>query len=192
MKRTDILQLVVLITALLIGYQALMEIPPLIWYIYKLITGSGDIDSFRLNASINFLCLGLFVLMMVLLIKNSKVLGRYLADLTGFETDLSFSQSASQLLTITLIAIGVYIICSKVPLLLNNFYEYFKNSYLSSDERSRLGYLVMTADKTPVLIMQIVLAIVLVGYSKKISNYCLSAVQPVDEEHNIGEHLKEE
>jgi len=169
MKNTDPIQLVILIIALLLGYQALQTFPYLLWLLYHWFDeGLTLADRFG-NVAINFLYLIFYIAGLIILIKKSKTIAQQIGAEASFSTDIKIILRRADILYATLVVLGSYILITKLPKLLVKLYTYIResNKPLSYDGPNYI----LPGESIPEQIITIMLATVLLVYAKTITEY---------------------
>lgn len=166
MKKTDTLQLTILVIGLITGYYALQTLPQIIWYFYYYISQETIAAIYLQSLFLNLIYLILYILGSLLLIKYSKRLSQYIAKIASFNNEVHLPVTKNNLLVIALIGIGIHMIIPRISKLSVKVYDYFypvaQNSFYNNLNPTPYS------DTMPMLIIELVLAVLVVVYSKNI------------------------
>lgn len=189
MKKTDSIQLILLVIALLLGYNAVQTVPHLLWLLYHwFVEGLILADRFQ-NVSLNFLFLAFYIIGAVVLIKNSKIFSQKIGDAASFSSDINIILKKNDILYITIVAMGGYVLVTRLPKLLVNIYLYTR-------ERNKpFGYdgpdFILPGETISEFIITIILAIIMIVYAKAITETLARHVEEGHDADEIGSKVAE-
>ncbi len=189
MKNSNPVQLVILIVAVLLGYNALQTVPYFIWLFFRWITdGLTVAESFQ-NMAVNFLFIAFYLIGAAILIKKSKSLSDKISEtaLLPFSTNISVKKA--DIFHIALLTMGGYILLTRVPKLLIKLYLVIKEK--SAPETYDGPNYLLPGDSVSEFIIIIVLAIILIAYAKPITKYLISSHEDNNEIEEIGSKPEE-
>ena len=189
MRNSNPVQLVVLIVALLLGYNAIQTIPYFIWLFYTWFIEGLKIDGAFNNVVINLSFITFYFVIGYFLIKRSKHLSEKISETANISPDASISVNKKDILYITLVAIGGYILLTRLPKLLVKIYLYIdnKNTQPGLDGPNYI----LPGESIPEFVIIITLAIVLIAYSKSIVKYLAGPTEDGNDIDEIGLHIEE-
>lgn len=169
MKNSNPVQLVLLIIAILLGYNAMQTIPYFIWLLYRWFAdGLTVADTFQ-NLAINFLFIAFYIISAAILVKKSKYLSEKISETASLPLNISIAVNKKDILYMTLVAMGGYILITRLPKLLVKTYLFIK------EKNDPLAYdgpdYILPGDHFAEFIIIIVLAIILIAYAKEITKY---------------------
>jgi hypothetical protein len=177
MKKANPIQLVILIIALLLAYNALQTVTYFFWILYRWFT-SG------LTLGAEFDTVGLYVLYpcfytigTIILIKTSKALSEKIAAAAFFSSDTAIFLKRNDIIYATLVVMGAYILTTRVPKLLVDLYSYIRQG--NDPLYSGIPNVTMPGEGLPELIMITIFASVMLVYAKILTEF-------------ITRHIKEE
>lgn len=169
MKKTDVLQLTIVLTGIVLGFVALQYFLSSLYGVFTWLSSGGyDSDGyFSGNLSI-FAAIGLQLVFCWLLITRSDKLAVYLYKKSELGNGFKIVSKPNDLLHILLVAIGIYLLLSNITPLLTSIFESFK-------ERSPRGVRRLFEDERPVawgrLVLNITLPLILLMFAKPIADY---------------------
>ena len=175
MKNSNPVQLVLLIIAILLGYNAMQTIPYFFWLLYRWFAdGLTVADTFQ-NLAINFLFIAFYFISAVVLVKKSKYLSEKISETASLPLNISIAVNKKEIFYITLVAIGVYILITRLPKILVKTYLIIK------EKNDPLAYdgpdYILPGDHFAEYIIIIVLAIILISYARAITNYFMGSFE---------------
>ena len=189
MKKTDPVQLAVLVVALLLGYNALQTVPYFLWLLYNWVSEGLTLAGSFYNVGINFLYLAFYTTVTLFLIKKSKNIAQKIAHTASFSQDITITLNKNDILYVTLAAMGSYILATKLPKLLITIYAHIRESnhplsYQAPDY-------ILQGENIPEYIIIIILATIMLMYAKTITRY-LTRNMPEDTDIDaIGDIFEE-
>jgi len=184
MKKTDLIQLVILVIALLLGYNALQTLPYMIWLLYHWLGEGLTLSGQFPNTVINFLFFAFYIIGAIILIRKSKILSQKIADLASFSSDINITVKKNDILYVTLIAMGTYILLTRLPKLLVNIYLYIReaNKPFVYDGPN----FTLPGETIAEFIIAIIFAIILIAYARPITQSLARRVEEPGETEEIG------
>ena len=165
MKKVHLIEWGIITIGLLFGYKAFESFLSLIVQL----VGEAFLDSFSEGLLIAFLVLLLYLAGFITLLKNCRRLAYYLGGTEAQET-VPFRISKESLLQVILISMCVFTVLSNIIDVIYYLFEAFKSE---AGRKNFYGeYDPITAKATPIVIsvLKIVLAIIVISYSKKIAS----------------------
>jgi uncharacterized membrane protein (DUF106 family) len=189
MKNSNPVQLVLLIIAMLLGYNAMQTIPFFIWLIYRwFVDGLTVADTFQ-NLAINFLFIGFYFISAVLLVKRSKYLAEKISETASLSLNINIAVNKKDILYVTLVAMGGYILMTRLPKLLVKTYLFIveKNDPSAYDGPNYI----LPGDSVSEFIIMIILAIILITYAKPITKYLIGSFEENTDINEIGSKPEE-
>lgn len=131
MKRTDLVQLAIIIVGIFISYTFLSAIPTLVFSIYNWfetgLSGGSYMDTFVTT----FFLYGFYFLAGVLSITKSKPLAVWLCNKANFTGEISFPLSKNDLLFVLFCGLGINGLIQHLPKLLVYGFNKIKNTNTS-------------------------------------------------------------
>ncbi len=169
MKNSNPVQFVILIIALLLVYNALQTVPYFIWLFYRWVAdGLTFVDTFQ-NMAINFLFIAFYVIIAAVLIKKSDYLSEKITEGAPPAFGINISVNKADIFHMTLLAMGGYILLTRLPKLLVKVYAAIKEK--NAPEVYDGPNYVLPGDSTPEFVIIIIMAIILISYAKPLTNY---------------------
>ena len=126
MKKSSVLQLIIIGFGLLAGYTFLNMVPTLLYYLFMWFDGGASGGIYMETLIMTILSLALYLIMCLYGIKYSKPFAEKISDKTGADLHLPANMDMKYILYIVLFAIGLFGIIDKLPAFLINIYNYFK------------------------------------------------------------------
>lgn len=184
MKTSNPVQLVILIVAVLLGYNALQTFPYLIWLLYRWAEdGLTLADTFQ-NMAINFLFIVFYMIGAVILIKKSVYFSEKISEVAHLPFNTNIAVKKADIFQITIITMGGYIILTRLPKLLVKIYLAIKEKN-DSEAYDGPNY-ILPGDTILEYIIIISLALILIAYSKQITKYLVGANEDNTDIEEIG------
>jgi hypothetical protein len=189
MKNTDTIQLTILVIALLLGYNALQTFPYLLWLLYNWLADGLTLTDRFFTLGLNFLYLAFYIIGGIFLIKKSKDISLKISDAASFSSDTKIVLKKNDVLYVTLIVMGCYILTTRLPKLLVKIYAYIResNNPLSYDGPN----FILPGESIPEFIIVVILATVMLVYAKTITEYFTGYDKEDTDIDTIGSKLEE-
>ncbi len=188
MKNSNPVQLVILIIAVLLGYNALQTVPYFFWLFYRWVADGLTIADTFDNMAINFLFIAFYVIAAAVLIKNSKYFSEKISEAAPLPFSANISINKADILHATLIAMGVYILLTRLPKLLIKIYLVIKEK--NTPQTYDGPNFILPGDSILEFIIIIALAIILVGYAKPITKYLVDSHADNTDIEEIGSKVE--
>jgi hypothetical protein len=189
MKKTDPIQLAILIIVMLLGYSALQTFPYFLWLFYNWLAEGLTLADRFYNVTLNFLYLAFYIIGVAFLLKRSKNISQKIAGASSFNSDVNVVLKKNDILYVTLIALGSFVLMTKLPkLLVKIYFSIRENNKPFSFESPNL---IMSGDTIAELIIAIVIATTMVVYAKTITEYLTKQIEEDDNFEEIGSGIEE-
>ena len=181
MKKTDPIQLVILIIALLFAYNALTIMPYFIWVFYRWFMGGLTMGEQFYSVGINFLYLLFYTVVAAVLIKQSKNLSQKIAATAGFNAEFSLYMKRNDIIYASFIVMGTYILATRLPKLLVKLYALIKdtNTPFGNDGPNYI----LPQETIGEFIMICVLGATMLAYAKTLTDFLAKHIK--EEQHDI-------
>ncbi|MEP6675524.1 MAG: hypothetical protein ABJA78_10220 [Ferruginibacter sp.] len=126
MKKGNIIQLTIIITGIIIGFEMLQSIISLIWYMFTIY-----MESYSERGGTGYLLMNILLVLIqltacVLLISRSGKITAYITKKAGTSFSLSFITRPKELLQVFLIGMGIYLLVANFPPLLSKLILLFR------------------------------------------------------------------
>lgn len=186
MKKSNAIQLAIIITAIVVGFNAIQAFMQFTWNFFLSISEerSGNRDYYFVFTS--FIYFALEMAAAILLVRTSGKLAGYISDKAGNSGNISLVVKPESLLQILLITMAIYFLVANAPAFLVKLFDTFKGkagntySYLNDDNRP---------SDWPRLILSLVMPFILLMasgpiaafFSKQVSSEPISLGQQIEE-----------
>lgn len=169
MKRSDVLQLGVILIGIIIGLMTLDTIFNSLYGVFVLLTGGRYDSEYMFTPMLTFFAVsGLKALTCWLLITRSRGISDWIYERSGLKSGFSISSQPNDLLFIILVAIGIYLLITNIIPLISALISSFKAA------GSRHGYEALQGSphaKWMELILNILLPLILLMAARPIADY---------------------
>jgi hypothetical protein len=183
MKKGNALQYALMITGIVMGYNAFQTLVTVVWSLGNWLYEGGNGASQFFPRISDYIFLIAQSAACWLLIMRSGNISVYISERTNTTGNLSVSVSTSSLLTIVITAMGIYFLLVNIPHVLNDVFNGFRpsNDYITQG--------VFITSTRYISIIQMVLSVFLTAYAAKIASYFASKMsdEPITVEQEIDE-----
>lgn len=181
MKKTDSIQLVVIIVALMMAYKALEIVPYFIWVFYRWFMNGLTMGEQFYSVGINFLYLLFYTVVSVVLIRRSKILSQKIAAAAAINPELNLYLKRNDIIYAAFIITGSYILATKLPKLLIKIYAHIKdiNTPFGNDGPN----FIMPQETIAELLIICILGSVMLVYAGTLTEYITRNIK--EENHDI-------
>lgn len=183
MKRLDIIQLAVIITAIVAGFRGILYLPNIALGIYFWIVDGLRATNFFWSLIEQLLSGGLYMVFAALLVKNSNTITYYIIDKSEMSEELKLEQSKNNLLYILFVGMGVYNLLRNIPGLLKSLYNYFTDKVSSHGINDLLNPVQKTDYSYQII--ETILFIIVIAYAKQLANYFSDKIVHLEEKDAI-------
>lgn len=189
MKHSNPIQLVVLVIALLLGYNAMQTIPYFFWLCYRWFSEGLTLQDTFQNLAINLLFIAFYFISAAILVKRSKTISERISEVAGVPVDASIAVDKTNILYVTLVAMSGYVLLTRVPKLLVKIYLLIegRNNQFAYDGPN----FIMPGESVPEFIIIITLSLILIAYAKPISKYLTGPADDIIAIDEIGSKTAE-
>jgi hypothetical protein len=181
MKKADPIQLIILIIALLFGYNALNIIPFFLWAFYHWLAEGLIMDGTFSRMGLNLLYFIFYTAVAVLLVKRSKLLAAKINGTAEFFSGAALELKRNDILYVSMIILGAYLLATKLPKLFVKLYTIIKDS--NQHFISEGPNYIMPGETIGEMLFTCVTGMVLLAYPKTLTEYITRHVK--DEEDDI-------
>ena len=190
MKNFDVVQLIVLIIAIFAGYHVLIEIPQLLWMILQWFGDGLRLSGYFTPVVTSTIYLLINIVIVLILVNKSRQIIKYIIDRSAYHGELKLNQTKDDLLSVLFIAIGVYLLTTRLPRLFMALYNYFKEKNMSDFPELEYSAYLKPTDSIPLLSMEVVFAIIIIVYSQQFTDYFSRQISHTDVVDEIGSSEK--
>ncbi|GAB2815113.1 hypothetical protein [Ferruginibacter profundus] len=189
MKNSDPLQLAVLILALLVGYNALETVPYFLWVLYRWFEQGLTLAGDFYNVTLNLLYLVFYITVATVLIKRSKNIAQKIAAEVSFSSAIKIYLKRDDVLYVTFVAMGAYILTTRLPKLFVKIYAYIR------ERNESIGYegpnFILPKESIPEYLVIIILAATMLVYAKTLTEFIVRHIKEDTAVDTIGDNLEE-
>ena len=169
MKRSDTLQLGVIMVGIIIGLLALESALSSLYGVFVLLTGGSNDSEYMYTPVLTFFAYtGLQALACFLLITRSRNIADWTYKRSGLSNGFKITSKPNDLLFIVLVSIGIFLLINNITPLLSAIFTSFKraggHNIFESMQESNLV-------KWPELILKILLPLILLMAARPIADY---------------------
>jgi hypothetical protein len=169
MKKANAIQLVILVIALLLAYNALQTATYFFWILYRWFNAGLTMGAEFDTVGLYVLYLAFYSIAAVVLIKTSKALSEKIAAVASFSSDTAIFLKRNDIIYTTFIAMGAYILSTRVPKLLADLYSYIRES--NRPLYTGVPNVTLPGENLPELIMITIFAMVMLVYAKTLTEF---------------------
>lgn len=184
MKRTDLVQLAIIIVGIFMSYAFVIAVPSLLFAIYNWfengLSGGAYMDTFFGT----FILYGFYFLAAVLSITKSKKFAKWLCTKANFNGEITFPLSKNDLLFVLFTGMGIYGIIQHLPKFLVNVFNKIKSSNISMLEETQT---VISSSFLITELLSLLLFFTLLYYARIFSDYLSAKINNPDPVDEIGE-----
>lgn len=134
------------------------------------------------NLALNFIFIAFYTISGILLIKKSKSIAEKIAHNAKFESPINLQIKNTDVLFVTLIALGLYILITRFPKLVLKIYSHYKQQKESMNFEN--ANYTLPGENTFEVLLTTLMAIVLIVYAKTFTEYLSKKI-----EHNELDEL---
>ncbi len=187
MKKTDVLQLAIVLLGLVLGFTALQYFLSTLYDVFAWIFSGGyGAENYMSSNLTYFAILGLQVIVCWLLVTKSGAIAKYIRKSAELGTGFQVVSKPATLLQILLIVLGIYLLFAHSTTFLTAVID----SFISRSPRGVRG---LFEDERPIewirLLLNILLPLLLLMFAKPIANYFIKNVD--DETISVEEKSTE-
>jgi hypothetical protein len=183
MKKGNALQYALMVTGIVIGYNAFQTLVTAVWSLGNWLYDGGDGGSQFFPRISDYVFLIVQSVACWLLIMRSGNISVYISERTNTTGSFRVSVSTTSLLTITITVIGIYFLLVNIPHVLNDVFNRFRPSgdYVTQG--------VFITSTRYISIIQLLLSFFLTAYASNIAKYFASKMsnEPITIEQEIEE-----
>ena len=189
MKKADPIQLIILVIALLLVYNAILTFPYFLWLLYSWLSeGLTLADSFY-RVCINCMYLAFYIIGAIVLVKKSKAISHKVANAASFSADVNILLKRDDIIYAVFVTMGAYILTTRLPKLLLTLYSYIRerNKPFSTDNSSYA----IPGESWPESIAIVIFAAVMLVYAKTLTEYITRHIKEDTDVDTIGTAVDE-
>ncbi|MGG9963646.1 hypothetical protein [Ferruginibacter sp. SUN106] len=189
MKNSDPIQLAILIIALLVGYNAVETVPYFLWVLYRWFEQGLTLAGDFYTVTLNLFYLIFYITVATVLIRRSKTIAQKIASGISFSNEIKIVLKKEDVLYVTFVAMGAYILTTRLPKLLIKLYEHIKerNQSISYEGPN----LILPKESIPEFLITIILATTMLVYAKTITEFLVRQIKEDTAVDTIGDNLEE-
>lgn len=169
MKKTEPIQLSIILIAVLLAYNALQTVPYLLWLLYHWIGDGLTLAGPFQTIALNFVYFAFYTISAIVLLRNSKTISQKITNTASFSSDISISLKRDEIIYLSLVITGCYILATRLPKLLVKVYTYIKESNTPFPNEGP-NY-ILPGENIPEFLITTIIATAMVVYAKTLTEY---------------------